>query len=89
MSQVNVSDRLMRPKSDELHCDFSSPQYKFTARPMPWYCEVNLIDRINRQKQERREKILQQIITKNTDYDLPEGVQRMIDRQTERQQRRA
>jgi len=38
---------------------------------MPWYCEVNLLDRINRQKQERKEKILEELITRNTDYDLP------------------
>jgi hypothetical protein len=43
-----------------------------------------LIDRINRKKQERREKILEEIITRNTDYDLPEGVQRMMEREAER-----
>ena len=38
MSQVQVSDRLMRPKSKELHCDFGFKEEKFTARPMPYYC---------------------------------------------------
>lgn len=51
---------------------------------MPWYCEVKLIDRINKKKAERREKILEEIITRNTDYELPEGVQRMMQRQEER-----
>jgi hypothetical protein len=89
MSQVHVSDRLMRPKSTEIHCDFSGEEYKFIARPMPWYCEVNLIDRINKKKQERRERILEELITRNTDFDLPEGVQRMMNRQEEREEKRA
>lgn len=84
MAQVNVSDRLMRPKSKELHCDFSGPEYKFQAREMPWYCEVKLIKRINDKKQERRERILEEIIKRNTDYELPDGVQRMMSRQEER-----
>ena len=50
---------------------------------------MNLIDRINKKKQERRERILEEIINKNTDYELPEGVQRMIERQDEREERRA
>jgi hypothetical protein len=89
MAQVHVSDHLMLPKSTELHCDFSSEPYKFVARPMPWYCEVNLLSRIDKQKLERRERILEEIINRNADFDLPEGVQRMIQRQDELSQKRA
>jgi hypothetical protein len=89
MAMVKVSDRLMQPKSKEIHCDFGTAEFKFQARAMPWYCEVNLIDRINKKKDERRERILEEIITKNTNYDLPEGVQRMMDRETERAEKRA
>ena len=48
MSQVQVSDRLMRPKSKEIHCDFGSAEYKFVARPMPYYCQIKRMDRIAR-----------------------------------------
>ena len=89
LSQVQVSDRLMQPKSSDVHCDFSREEFTFQARPMPWYCEVKLIDRINRKKQERREKILEEIITRNTDFDLPEGVQRMIERQDQLAEKKA
>lgn len=89
MAQVKVSDSLMRPKSKELHCMLPGPEYKFAARPMPWYCEVRLIDRINHKKKERRERIIEEIIKKHTEYELPEGVERMIRRQEEREEKRA
>ncbi len=56
---------------------------------MPWYCEVNLIDRINKKKRERHERILEEIINRNTEFDLPEGVQRMMKRQDEIAQKKA
>ena len=59
LSQIKVSDRLMLPKSTQPHCDFAHQEYTFQARPMPWYCEVKLIDRINAKKAARREKILE------------------------------
>lgn len=58
-SMVPMSDRLTRPKSTTIHCEFGSKPYEFVARPMPWYCEVNLMDRINKKKAERRERILE------------------------------
>ena len=51
---VPMPERLTKPKQLSIHCDFSSKPYEFVARPMPWYCEVNLLDRINKKKQERR-----------------------------------
>jgi hypothetical protein len=41
---------------------------------LPWYCEVNLLERIQREKQERRERILEEVINKHSDYDMPEKV---------------
>lgn len=51
---VEMPDRLVKHHVPEIHCDFAKGAYEFVARPMPWYCEVNLLDRINKQKQERR-----------------------------------
>ena len=48
-----MPERLVKPLERSIHCDFSKEEYKFVARPMPWYCEVNLLDRINRKKKER------------------------------------
>lgn len=58
-------------------------EYKFVATPLPWYCEVELLERINKGKAERRERILEEIIVKHTSMDLPEGVKRMIQRHEE------
>ena len=46
------------------------------------------MDRIDRQKQERKEKILEEVINKHSNYELPDGVQRMLQRQEEKMQRR-
>ena len=47
LSQIKVSDRLMQPKSTEVHCDFAREEYTFQAKPMPWYCEVPRLKKIN------------------------------------------
>ena len=77
-SIVPMSERLTAPK--KLHEAPYRKPYEFVARPMPWYCEVNLLDRINKKKQERRERILEEIINRHNDNDLPEGVLRMLER---------
>ena len=46
------------------------------------------MDRIDRQKQERKEKILEEVINKHSNYELPDGVQRMLQRQEEKMQKR-
>ncbi len=48
---VPMPARLTEKHVPEIHCDFAKEPYDFVARPMPWYCEVNLLDRINKQKQ--------------------------------------
>ena len=45
---------------------------------MPWYCEVNLVDRINRKKEERRERIMEEVLSRHQENDLPDGVLRML-----------
>ena len=77
---VPMSDRLTKPKELDIHCSLEKDNYKFLARPLPWYCEVELLERINKAKADRREKILEEIIVKHTSTDLPEGVKNMLDR---------
>ena len=55
---------------------------------MPWYCEVNLLKRINDKKQERREQLLETIINRNQENDLPWGVQQMLERHDALQKKR-
>lgn len=47
------------------------------------------MDRIAREKQDRKERILEEVINKHTSFELPEGVQRMMERQEQREQNRA
>jgi len=83
-----MSEHLTKPKELDIHCPLYKDNYKFIARPLPWYCEVELLERINKAKSERREKILEEIIVKHTSMDLPEGVKNMLDRYTKLQEKR-
>lgn len=44
---------LSKPKSKSIYVH-SKEQNKFVAKPLPWYCEVNLLERIQKEKDERR-----------------------------------
>ena len=48
-SIVPMAERLTAPK--KIHTAPHRNPFEFVARPMPWYCEVNLLDRINKKKQ--------------------------------------
>lgn len=86
---VPMPERLTKPKDLDIHCELERDNYKFIARPLPWYCEVELLQRINEAKANRRERILEEIITKHTSMDLPEGVKNMLDRHAKLQEKRA
>jgi len=49
---------LSKPKSKSIY-EIKPKQDKFVAKPLPWYCEVNLLERIQKEKDERRERILE------------------------------
>lgn len=51
---VPMSERLTKPKELDIHCELGKDTYKFIARPLPWYCEVELLERINKAKADRR-----------------------------------
>lgn len=67
----------------------SKKEEPFAARPLPWYCEINLMPRIEKQNEARSIRIREEVITKHTNYELPDGVQRMLKRQEEREEKRA
>lgn len=48
-SIVPMTERITAPK--KIHTAPYKKPFEFVARPMPWYCEVNLLDRINKKKQ--------------------------------------
>jgi hypothetical protein len=40
---------LSKPKSRSIY-EEAKDEYKFIAKPLPWYCEVNLLERIQKEK---------------------------------------
>ena len=56
-------------------------QYEFVARTMPWYCEIQLLDRIVRDKLERKERIWKEIQEREEEDGTPQGVKNMMQRQ--------
>lgn len=56
------AERLMKqPARGEAAGETLQAQYQFVARTMPWYCEIELLDRIVRDKLERKERIKKEI----------------------------
>jgi hypothetical protein len=49
---------------------------------------VELLERINKVKGDRRERILEEIISKHTSTDLPEGVKNMLERHAKLRQKK-
>jgi hypothetical protein len=50
---------------------------------------VELLERINKAKGDRRERILEEIISKHTSTDLPAGVKNMLERHAKLDHKRA
>lgn len=77
----SLMKKLPRGQSVEEGEESMKTKYQFVARTMPWYCEIELLDRIVRDKLERKERIRLEIEEREQEDGTPQGVKNMMQRQ--------